>query len=69
MENIEVEANEKRIYMPIGAGRLIDIIVYLDDEKVYEGMIEEAPDEIKKLKYSDVKMGNQLTYYAYSELQ
>ncbi len=64
-----MEANEKRIYMPIGAGRLIDIIVYLDDEKVYEGMIEEAPDEIKKLKYSDVKMGNQLTYYAYSELQ
>ena len=64
-----MEANEKRIYMPIGAGRLIDIIVYLDDEKVYEGMIEEAPDEIKKLKYSDVKMENQLTYYAYSELQ
>ncbi len=64
-----METNEKRIYMPIGAGRLLDIIVYLDDEKVYEGMIEEAPDEIKKLKYSDVKMGNQLTYYAYSELQ
>lgn len=36
--------------------------------KVYEGMIENAPNQIKKLKYSKVEIGSKITYYVYSEL-
>ena len=64
-----METKEERIYMPIGGARLIDIKVILDNEQVYEGMVEDAPDEVKKLKYSNVEMGNKITYYAHSELQ
>ena len=59
-----MEDNEQRkVYQPIGIGRLLDIIVILDGGKVYEGMVENAPDEIKKLKYSRVDMGSKLAYY------
>jgi len=66
---IAMETNDERIYMPIGAARLIDIKVMLDNEQVYDGMVEDAPGEIKKLKYSKVEMGNKITYYVHSELQ
>lgn len=62
------EENEKKVYMQIGAGRLLDIKVILDGQEVYNGMVEDAPDEIKQLKYSKVHMGSQITYYVYSEL-
>ena len=45
--------DKKRVYGQIGLGRLLDISVYLDNELVYDGMIEDAPDEIKELKYSN----------------
>lgn len=61
--------NKRRTYMQIGGGRLLDIQVYLDDNVIYEGVIENAPEEIKKLKYSDIKMENKLIYKVYSELQ
>ncbi len=64
-----METKEERIYMPIGGARLIDIKVILDNEQVYEGMVEDAPEDIKKLKYSNVEMGNKITYYVHSELQ
>lgn len=64
-----MQANEKKVYMAIGEGRLLDIIVILDEEKIYEGMVEDAPEEIRKLKYSKVKVGSKMTYYAYSEMQ
>lgn len=62
---------EKKVYLQIGAGRLLNIKVILDDkpEPEYEGMVDDAPDEIKKLKYSKVDMGNPITYYVYSDLQ
>lgn len=56
-----------KTYLPIGAGRLLDIIVYYDDEKIYEGMVEDAPEEIKQLKYSKVELSSKMTYYVYSE--
>lgn len=62
------DANEKRVYATIGSGRLLDIKVILDGQEVYSGMVEDAPNEIKQLKYSKVDMGSQLTYYVYSEL-
>lgn len=66
-----MQDSNKKIYLQIGAGRLLNIKVIIDDkpEPEYEGMVDDAPDEIKKLKYSKVEMGNPITYYVYSELQ
>lgn len=64
-----MEDKNKKVYMAIGAGRLLDIIVILDGEKIYEGMVEDAPEEIKQLKYSKVEIASKMTYYVYSELQ
>lgn len=60
--------NNKKVYGPIGDGRLLNIKVILDGEEIYSGMVEDAPDEVKKLKYSEVKIGSQITYLVYSEL-
>lgn len=56
-----------KIYMQIGAGRLLDIRVFLDDIEVYSGMVENAPEEIKKLYYSKIIMTDKYEYYTYSK--
>lgn len=54
--------NEKS-YGPIGTGRLLDIEVYENDNLIYSGMIEDAPDEIKKKMYKNIKLvGNKAIY-------
>jgi len=59
---------ERKVYQTIGSGRLLDIEVILDDNKIiYTGMVEDAPDWIKQLKYSSVKMGKVMTHFVYSE--
>lgn len=59
---------ERKVYQRIGSGRLLDIKVILDDEKeIYSGMVEKAPEEIRNLVYSEVKMGSPLTYMVYTE--
>ena len=60
------ENNEKRVYTTIGAGRLLDIKVILDGQEVYNGKVEDAPNEIKKLKYSKIESGSKLTYYFFA---
>ncbi len=63
--------NEKRkVYMSIGSGRLLNIRAILDDNPtpIYEGMVEDAPEEIKDLKYSKVNVASQITYYVYSDV-
>ena len=59
----------KRVYMQIGLARLLDTSVYLDNELVYDGMIEDAPEEIKRLKYSEVELQGKVIYKAYSDMQ
>ena len=64
-----LDSNEKKVYMQIGLGRLLDIQVILDGNLVYDGMVEDAPEEIKRLKYSNVEnSGAKFIYYVYSEL-
>jgi len=63
--------NEKRkVYMSIGSGRLLNIRAILDDNPtpIYECMVEDAPEEIKDLKYSKVNVASQITYYVYSDV-
>lgn len=62
--------NKKDVYTPIGSGRLLDIIVFVDGKKEYEGKVEDAPDDIKKLKYSDIKLcGTTTIYYVETKYQ
>ena len=55
--------------MPIGSARLLNIRVFLDDEVVYEGMVENAPQEIKNLKYSEIEIKDKFIYKVYSDMQ
>ena len=44
-----------KTYLQIGDCRTVDIKVILDDKEViFEGRSEDAPEEIKKLKWSKV---------------
>lgn len=61
--------NERKLYQAIGSARLLDIRVILDDKIVYEGMVEDAPQEVKNLKYSDIKIKDKFEYQVYSNLQ
>ena len=63
------ENNNKKIYQAIGSARLLDIRVFLDDKIVYEGMVEDAPQEVEHLKYSDIKIKDKFEYQVYSDLQ
>ena len=45
-----------KVYNQIGLSRLLNIRVIKDDvETLYEGMVEEAPEDIKNLKYSKIQ--------------
>lgn len=59
---------EEKIYANIGIARLINIRVILDDKEViYEGMVDNAPGEIKNLKYSKIENNNPVVFYVYSK--
>ena len=50
-------------YGRIGDCRLLNIKVVRDDEVVYLGKVEEAPDEIRKLSYCKVEGGDPVVFY------
>ena len=60
---------ERKVYNEIGLCRLLDIRVIKDDvETLYEGMVEDAPEDIKLLKYSKIQTTDRVNFYVYSEL-
>ena len=59
---------ERKVYNEIGLSRLLDIRVIKDDaETLYEGMVEDAPEDIKLLKYSKIQTTDKVNFYVYSE--
>lgn len=63
-----MENQERRAYLTIGSGRLLDIrVIWEDKDVLYEGMIENAPQEIKNLRYSKVENADKMVFYVYSE--
>lgn len=59
---------ELKPYLPIGCARLMDIRVIWDDEFVkYEGQVEEAPSNIKRMIYSKMKSEDKMVFYVYSK--
>lgn len=59
---------ERKAYLTIGCARKMDIRVIWDDiDVLYEGEVEEAPTEIKRLKYTKMVNKDKVEFYVYSE--
>lgn len=59
---------ERKIYNEIGLSRLLDIRGIKDDTEIlYEGMVEDAPEDIKQLKYSKIQTTDRVNFYVYGE--
>ena len=59
-----------KLYDNIGSLRLLNIRVYLDDTNVvFEGMVEDAPDEIKNYRYAKIMIDDEgiTNLYVYSQ--
>lgn len=63
-----MENEVRRTYLEIGSIKRVDIRVYLDDKEIYSGMSDDAPDDIKKLKYSKTTQENKMNLFVYSDL-
>lgn len=63
-----MENEERRTYLQIGSIKRVDILVYIDDKEVYSGMSDDAPDDIKKLKYSKTTQDSKMNLFVYSDL-
>lgn len=58
----------RKAYLTISSSRLLDIrVIWEDNEILYEGMVEEAPQEIKNLRYSKIENADKMVFYVYSE--
>lgn len=53
----------RKTYLQIGAARLLDIRVIVDNKIIYEGAVDTAPQEIKSLKYYDVNVNSDKVEY------
>ena len=53
-----VEETNEKLYGPIGIARLLDIEVYHDGILKYNGLVDDAPEEIKNLKYKSINIVN-----------
>ena len=40
--------------------------IFEDTEILYEGAVEDAPEEIKRLRYSKVKNSDKMNFYVYN---
>lgn len=56
-----------KLYSPINQTRLLDIRVFDNDKKIYEGPVEAVPEEIGKWRYSRAEKMNPLELYVYDE--
>ena len=56
-------------YGKVGNIKLLDIIVNLDGQKIYERLGKNAPERVQNYIYSDVKVGNKIIYNVYSKDQ
>ena len=58
----EKDVTEMKIYDNIGSLRLMNIKVIKDNkDTLYEGMVENAPDDIKKLRYAKIEIDSGTT--------
>lgn len=54
---------KQRLYGPIGNGRLLNIEVYQNENLLYSGTVEDAPDNIRNAMYKSVLLKNNKWVY------
>lgn len=57
----------KSFDVSIGDIRLLDVRIYDNDNLAYEGIVDNAPEEIKKWHYSKIDGINPMNMYVYDE--
>lgn len=58
----EKDVTEMKVYDNIGSLRLMNIKVIKDNkDTLYEGMVEDAPADIKELRYSKIEIDSGTT--------
>lgn len=50
-------------YRKVGCFRLLDVQIINNGEIIFEGNVDDAPDEIKQLDYIQTEMGAPLKLY------
>ena len=59
--------SRKKSIFEIGSVRALDIrVIFEDTEILYEDAVEDAPKEIKRLRYSKVKNSDKMNFYVYN---
>ena len=59
--------SRKKSIFEIGSVRALDIrVIFEDTEILYEGAVEDALEEIKRLRYSKVKNSDKMNFYVYN---
>ena len=65
-----MENQERKAYLTIGSVRALDIrVIFENTEILYEGAVEEAPEEIKKLRYSKVENSDIMIKFIYQKMK
>ena len=64
-----MEENNKKAYLQVGSIRLYNIVVNYDGNEIYRGKVEDAPEEIRQLKYSKVNISTDIVCEVYRECQ
>ena len=54
-------------YGSVGSMRLMDIRVIYNEQVVFEGKVEDCPDNIRQLQYSKIKVGEPTELYIYDD--
>ena len=61
-----MDNNNLRKYQAIGEARLLNIEVILNDNQlIYKGWVEDAPQDIKEMRYSKVEIDSIMKFYVY----
>ena len=62
-----ISFTKRKAYLTLGSVRALDIrVIFEDIEILYEGAVEDAPEEIKRLRYSKVKNSYKMNFYVYN---
>ena len=62
-----ISFTKRKADLTIGSIRALDIrVIFEDTEILYEGAVEDAPEEIKRLRYSKVENSDKMNCYVYN---
>ena len=58
-----MEDEKKKDFLPIGCCRTLNIEVYSNEKLIFKGMVEEAPENIKNMRFCKIEAGSITKFY------